>query len=77
MTHHLDAYLANLSAERGLSEQTLTAYRYDLTQFVDFLHRKNITQARAVMPGHVCTTFWRPCAGLGLPRPASPAKPSR
>lgn len=53
MTHHLDAYLANLSAERGLSEQTLTAYRYDLTQFVDFLRRENVTQARAVTPGHV------------------------
>ena len=53
MTAHLDAYLANLSAERGLSEQTLTAYRYDLTQFVDFLRRENITQARAVTPGHV------------------------
>ncbi len=53
MTHHLDAYLANLSAERGLSEQTLIAYRYDLTQFVEFLRRENITQVRAVTPGHV------------------------
>lgn len=53
MTHHLDAYLANLSAERGLSEQTLIAYRYDLTQFVDFLRRENITQVRAVTPGCV------------------------
>ena len=53
MTHHLDAYLANLSAERGLSEQTLTAYRYDLTQFLDFLRRENITSARTVTPGHV------------------------
>ncbi len=53
MTQHLDAYLANLSAERGLSEQTLTAYRYDLTQFVDFLRRENITQARMVTPGLV------------------------
>ncbi len=53
MTQHLDAYLAGLSAERGLSAQTLTAYRYDLTPFLDFLRRENITQLRAVTPGHV------------------------
>ncbi len=53
MTQHLNAYLANLSAERGLSEQTLTAYRYDLTQLLNFLRRENITQARAITPGHV------------------------
>lgn len=53
MTHHLEAYLANLSAERGLSEQTLTAYRYDLAPFIEFLRRAEITHVRAITPGHV------------------------
>ena len=53
MTSHLDAYLLNLSAERGLSEQTLTAYRYDLTPFIAFLDRENITEVCAITPGHV------------------------
>ena len=53
MTHYLDAYLANLSAERGVSEHTLTAYRYDLAPFVEFLRRENITSAHAITPGHV------------------------
>ena len=53
MTSHLNAYLANLSAERGLSEQTLVAYRYDITPFIAFLCRENITEVRAITPGHV------------------------
>ena len=53
MTNHLDAYLANLSAERGVSENTLAAYRSDLASFVAYLGRENITSARAVTPGHV------------------------
>ena len=53
MIPYLDAYLANLSAERGLSEQTLLAYRYDLTQFIGYLGREGITGPGAVTPGHV------------------------
>ena len=53
MQEQLDAYLTNLSAERGLSENTLTAYRYDLTQFLDYLRRREITQLSSVQPGHV------------------------
>ena len=53
MTQHLDAYLANLSAERGLSEQTLTAYRFDLTQFLDFLRRERVADVRSITPGYV------------------------
>ena len=49
----VDAYLANLSAERGLSENTLTAYRYDLTQFLDYLQAQDIHTVTAIMPGHV------------------------
>ena len=53
MTHHLEAYLANLSAERGVSDHTLTAYRYHLTQFVDFLRRQDIAAVSRIRPGHV------------------------
>lgn len=49
----LDAYLANLSAERGLSENTLTAYRQDLTQFIAYLEAQEITNIAAITPGHV------------------------
>ena len=53
MNNHLEAYLANLSAERGVSENTLTAYRYDLTPFLAYLRRENIRQADCIQPGHV------------------------
>ena len=53
MQNHLEAYLANLSAERGLSQNTLTAYRYHLTQFIDFLHRQSISTVGSIRPGHV------------------------
>ncbi len=53
MTHHLEAYLASLSAERGVSDNTLTAYRYDLTPFLAYLRRENVTQGEDIQPGHV------------------------
>ena len=53
MNNHLESYLANLSAERGVSENTLAAYRYDLTPFVAYLRRENITQVDSIRPGHV------------------------
>jgi integrase/recombinase XerD len=36
---HLEAFLHYNTAERGLSENTLAAYRRDLTRYIDFLHR--------------------------------------
>ena len=50
---YLDAFLSNMSAERGLSQNTLTAYRYDLTQFFDFLCAQQVTSVNAITPGHV------------------------
>ncbi len=49
----VEAYLANLSAERGLSANTLTAYRYDLTQFLASLAAQGVGTVRAITPGHV------------------------
>ena len=68
----MEAFLANMSAERGLSENTLTAYRYDLTQFLDALAAQDIVLVKAITPGHVYGFL----AGLrraGL-RPASIAR---
>ncbi len=49
----LDAFLSNMSAERGLSQNTLTAYQYDLTQFFEFLSAQQVTSVSAITPGHV------------------------
>lgn len=49
----LEAYLANLSAERGLSENTLTAYRQDLAQFLTCLAAQEVVSVSAITPGHV------------------------
>ena len=65
----VEAFLANQSAERGLSPSTLTAYRQDLTQFVAYLHEQGITRQAAIMPGHV-QGFLAQGRGAGL-RPAS------
>ena len=53
MMAFLEAFLANMSAERGLSEHTLTAYRYDLTQFLAALAAQDVADIKAVTPGHV------------------------
>ena len=48
MQSHLEAYLANLSAERGLSSNTLIAYRQDLTQFLAHLEGRHVTDVGAI-----------------------------
>ncbi len=53
MQTYLEAYLANLSAERGLSENTRAAYRQDLTQFLGFLDREGVSGVGSITPGHV------------------------
>ena len=49
----VEAYLTNMSAERGLSPNTLTAYRYDLTQFLACLEAQEVVTVKAITPGHV------------------------
>jgi len=48
----LEAFLRNMSAERGLSPNTLTAYRYDLTQFLAYLEAQEVVTVAAITPGH-------------------------
>ncbi|OJV80199.1 MAG: site-specific tyrosine recombinase XerD [Cellulomonas sp. 73-92] len=45
----LDAYLAHLDVERGLSVNTLAAYRRDLSRYVDFLVARGIGTPAAVV----------------------------
>ena len=49
----LEAFLVNMSSERGLSANTLIAYRQDLTQFLEHLDAAQITTVAAITPGHV------------------------
>lgn len=42
MTSLLDSYLQTLLIEKGLSENTLSAYTADLTRFIDFLTARNM-----------------------------------
>ena len=53
MQRLVDSFLANLSAERGLSVNTLTAYGQDLTQFLGYLRDRQVTDVTAIGPDHV------------------------
>ena len=44
----LEAYLAHLDVERGLSANTLAAYRRDLSRYVDFLEARGIASPAGV-----------------------------
>ena len=66
------AFLANLSAERGLSPNTLAAYKQDLAQFLAHLREQGITGIGAITPDHV-QGFLGGLRRAGL-RPASVAR---
>ncbi len=44
MTAPLDGYLRHLAVERGLSKNTLSAYRADLSKYRDFLDQNGLTE---------------------------------
>jgi integrase/recombinase XerC len=48
--HALEAFVAHLRDERGLSAHTVAAYRRDLTQFFSFAGRAGITDPAQVEP---------------------------
>jgi len=48
--HALEAFVANLRDERGLSAHTVAAYRRDLTQFLQFAGRAGVTDPAQVEP---------------------------
>lgn len=49
----VEAFLENMSSERGLSTNTLIAYRHDLTQLLAFLAARDIVDIKAVIPGQM------------------------
>jgi integrase/recombinase XerC len=48
--HAVEAFVAHLRDERGLSAHTVTAYRRDLTQFLQFAGRAGVTDPGRVEP---------------------------
>lgn len=44
MTAPLDGYLRHLAIERGLSKNTLSAYKADLTKYREFLEQNNLSE---------------------------------
>jgi len=53
MQAFVDAYLDHLLVEKGLSNNTLEAYRADLTAYVDFLARSGVQEPDKVRPSHI------------------------
>ncbi|MDR1823765.1 MAG: tyrosine recombinase [Bifidobacteriaceae bacterium] len=49
----LEIYLAHVRVEKGLAAATLTAYRRDLTRYVEFLTAQGVTEVKAAAQGHV------------------------
>jgi integrase/recombinase XerC len=48
--HALEAFVAHLRDERGLSAHTVSAYRRDMTQFLQFAGRAGVTDPAQVEP---------------------------
>jgi len=48
----LQAFLADVSSERGLSSNTLAAYRNDIGQFIEFLKTRGVTAAAGIVDDH-------------------------
>jgi integrase/recombinase XerC len=48
--HALEAFVAHLGDERGLSTHTVAAYRRDVTQFLQFAGRAGVTDPEQVEP---------------------------
>ena len=48
----LQAFLDNLASERGLSLNTLGAYRNDLAQFVEFVREQGVSIPADILPAH-------------------------
>ena len=48
ITVEAERYLDHLTVERGLSDNTLDAYRHDLRRYVEFLSRRDVAEPEAV-----------------------------
>ncbi|WP_232529010.1 site-specific tyrosine recombinase XerD [Mycetocola zhujimingii] len=61
LTRDLDQYLRHVSIERGLSANTVAAYRRDLTMYVEWLASRSVANIASVEREHV-TEFLRDLA---------------
>src|SRR5690625_3752701 len=53
LQNHVTTYLNHLTIERGLSENTLAAYRRDLDRYLRYLAHEQITDVQDISPHHV------------------------
>src|SRR5699024_9610444 len=53
LTHVLEEYIQYLQIERGVSDNTLTAYKRDLTQYQEFIKEINLRDWEAVERHHI------------------------
>lgn len=53
MDRLMDAFFDHLAVERGLADNTRTAYREDLGEFTTFLRRKRLDRFRAIQSRHI------------------------
>jgi integrase/recombinase XerD len=72
-----DAYLAHLAVERGLSANTLAAYRRDLDRYADFLASRGVAALAEV--GHADVAAFAEAVGNGADgrTPLAPASAAR
>ena len=45
---HLDRFIVSLEAERGYSNHTITAYKSDITQFFNKIHKKEYGNVKRI-----------------------------
>lgn len=68
-----DAYLAHVTVERGLSANTIAAYRRDLARYIDFLKARGIQDLAQVTPADVAAFAQSLGEGAGEGPAAVPA----
>jgi integrase/recombinase XerD len=49
----VDDYLRHLSIERGLSNNTISAYKRDLSSYLGFLEKHSISEPRQILESHI------------------------
>lgn len=65
----VDAYLRHISIERGLSDNTVAAYRRDLEGYLQWLAERGISDSDAMIPAIVAE--FAAARASALPRPAA------
>lgn len=53
IAREIDRYLRHLAIERGLSDNTIAAYRRDLDSYSESLGRRGVESVGAIVPAHV------------------------